>query len=238
MRATAGEQEVSVAGHTTKTVQVRRLEPHEDAELPLFDAPFDGLIANVTFTPSEEIRGAYSGRELQLYVEPKAGSRHIVSTIQLGSDEVLLPGDEKHNARLLFPPNALKVREGDALLWSSIGSVGEGLAVPSGTVEVVFESKEVPEGTITLERLRECVPDYWVGKNVLVEYLSRDIHGPNRIQGRASVYNWEVVGTFLKADRRVIAVRVHPIEHGRLPRDTGFPYYRVGQLKLMESEAK
>ncbi len=42
---------------TTRTAGVRRLEPKEDVELPLVEAPFNGLIANVTFTPSEDIRG-------------------------------------------------------------------------------------------------------------------------------------------------------------------------------------
>jgi hypothetical protein len=106
-KPTRSEPEVSVAEqYTTKTVQVRSLEPREDAEIPLFEAPFDGLIANVTFTPSEEIRGAYTSRgELQLYVDPRAGSRHIVSSIQLGSPEILLPGGERHNAPLLMPPS-------------------------------------------------------------------------------------------------------------------------------------
>jgi hypothetical protein len=237
--APRSEPEVSVAEqYTTKTVQVRSLEPREDAEIPLFEAPFDGLIANVTFTPSEEIRGAYTSRgELQLYVDPRAGSRHIVSSIQLGSPEILLPGGERHNAPLLMPPVSLRVREGDSLVWSSIGSVGEGLEVPASEVEVVFERKDIAEDASPPELWRECVPAHWIGKDVLVEHGHRDIHGPRRPRGGSyNLYTWESVGTFEEADLEVIAVRVHTIEHGRLPRDTGFPYTQVIRLKLMEDE--
>ena len=222
--------------HATRAAEVRNLEPHEDAEIPLFDAPFDGLIANVTFTPSEDIWGAYYTRELQLHVHPKAGNQHVVCSIQLGTDEVLLPGGEGHNAHLLMPPVSLRVQEGDELVWSSIGSVGEGLAVPTGTVEVVFERKEIAEYASPPELWRDCVPDYWIGKDLLVESTHRDIHGPNRMRGGGDLYTWESVGTFKEADLEVMEITVHPIEHGRLPRDTGFPYTQVLTLKLMEDD--
>jgi hypothetical protein len=49
----------------TKTAEIREREPHGDVELLLFEAPFDGFIANVAFThtvrrPKDPIRTALS----------------------------------------------------------------------------------------------------------------------------------------------------------------------------------
>ncbi len=226
---------VNVAdGHTTMTAEIEGLDPHEDSEIRLFEAPFDGLIANIAFTPSEDVQGRYYTRQLNLGVQRKDGGRHVVALVQLGSDEIMLPGGERHNAHLLVPPVSLRVREGDYLVWSSIGSVGEGLAVPAGSVEVVFERRDIAADASPPELWRNCVPDYWIGKHVLVQYNDRDIHGPNAPKGEFSTYTWEDVGTFRDADAEVLQITVHPREHGRLPRDTAYPYERVTYLKLME----
>lgn len=71
---------------------------------------------------------------------------------------------------------------------------------------------------------------------MLVESTHRDIHGPNRMRGAGDLYTWEFIGTFAEADIEVLGITVHPIEHGRLPRDTGFPYTQVLSFKLMEDE--
>ncbi len=225
-------------GYTTRTVAVRRLEPKEDAEIALFEAPFDGLIANVTFTPSKDIRGAYYTRQLDMSVFRNGSRHHAVGSIQLGTDEVLLPGGEKHNARLHMPPVSLRVHEGDSMVWSSIGSVGEGLAVPEGVVEVVFERKDTPySDTYSPDLWRQYVPDYWIGKDMLLRYHDQDIHEAKRTaRGPFSSQYHEYVGTFQGADSEMLQVAVHPIEHGRLPRDTGFPYGHVDNLKLMEDK--
>lgn len=231
------EERSMAQGHTTMTAEVRRLEPFENAEIPLFEVPFDGLIANVTFTPSEDLQGAHYTRQLDISVHRDGARHHAVGMIQLGTDEVLLPGGERHNAYLSFPPVSLRVTEGDTLVWSSIGSVGEGLAVPSGTVEVVFERKDTPcSPTYSPELWKEYVPDYWIGKDVLVEYHDRDIHGPNVPTGSFSSRQYEDVGTLRGADSRVLQVSVHPKEHGRLPRNTGYPWAQITHVKLMEDQ--
>jgi hypothetical protein len=131
----------------------------------------------VVFTPSEDVQGAYYTHQLDLSVHRDGALHHALGSIQLGTDRVLLPGGEKHNAHLYFPPISLRVHEGDALVWSSIGSVGEGLAVPEGVVEIVFERKDTPDRpTYSPELWSEYVPDYWIGKDALVEVNNRDIH--------------------------------------------------------------
>jgi hypothetical protein len=42
--------------YITKMAKVKRLEPHEDSEIPLFEAPINGPIVNFTFAPSEELQ--------------------------------------------------------------------------------------------------------------------------------------------------------------------------------------
>ena len=101
--------------HVTITAKIRKLEPHEDVVLPLFEAPFDGVIANVAFTPSVDLRGAYNTRQLQLVVN-RDGGQHMGADIQLGSVEILLPGGERHNSQLHFPPISLRVHAGDVLV--------------------------------------------------------------------------------------------------------------------------
>ena len=48
------------------------------------------------------------------------------------------------------------------------------------------------------------------------------------------MYTWEHTGTFLEANAEVLAVAIDPIEHGRLPRETGFGWEQVAQMKLVE----
>lgn len=223
--------------HSTMVADVRALEPFEDVELPLFEAPFEGLITNISFTPSEDVRGAYYTRQLQVYVEPTQGgrgNRRVISNIQLGTTEVLLPGGERHNAHLHFPPNSLWVNEGDSLLWSSIGSVGEGLAVPSGTVEIAFEQKQISEELSPPELWVECIPNYWIGKKVWIEYADKNIHELEERGGSFSVHEDEYVGTFEGVDTEILKLALAPIEHGKLPRKTDFPWEQVIQMKLVE----
>jgi hypothetical protein len=122
--------------------------------------------------------------------------------------------------------------------FSSIGSVGEGLSVPPATVEIVFERKQIAENASRPELWRDYVLDYWTGKDVLVEYGHREIHGPNRARGSFTLYHWENIGRFLGADSTALQVSVHPIEHGTLPRATHYPFTRVTRLKLMENETR
>jgi hypothetical protein len=221
--------------HTTMTAEVRGLEPFEDAEIPLFEAPFDGLIANVVFTSSEDVQGAYYTRQLDFSVHRDGALHHAVGSIQLGTDRVLLPGGEKYNAHLYFPPISLRVHEGDTLVWSSIGSVGEGLAVSEGVVEIVFERKDTPDRpTYSPELWSEYVPDYWIGKDALVEVNNRDIHSPNTPSGSFSTFAREDLGTVVRAHAEGIVLSLHPKEHGHLPQDSGCPYTQVGYLKLIE----
>jgi hypothetical protein len=223
--------------HTTMTAEVRRLEPLEDAEIPLVEAPFDGLIANVAFTPSEDVQGAYYTRQLSLSVHRDGALHHAVGSIQLGTDEMLLPGGERHNVPLLFPPISMRVHEGDALVWSSIGSVGEGLAVPEGVVEIVFERKDTPDRpTYSPELWREYVPNFWISKDVWLRYSDHDIHSPQMRGETFSHQEWEAAGTFQGADSKILKVAVYPLEHGHLPRNTGFPYDQVVRMKLVEDE--
>lgn len=217
--------------YTTRIAQVRSIEPREDVEIALLEAPFDGLIANVTLTPSEDIRGAYYTRSLQLIVHPK-----VVANLSLESNDVLLPGGEKHNMRMKLPTSSLRVRAGEPLLWSSIGSAGEGLAVPESSVELIFEQKDIPESLSPPELWIHCVPNYWIGKKVLVQHEYGITSSPEHGRGAYSAYISEHAGTFQGADSNVLQVRLDPIEHGRLPRNAGFPWQSAVEIKLIEDE--
>ncbi len=223
--------------YTTKTAEIRGFDPHEDAEIPLFEAPFDGLIANVTYTPAEDIQGAHDTRSLHLIHHPRAGyDRKTVANLWLEAADVLLPGGERHNVRMSFPPVSLKVHDGEPLLWSSLGSVGVGLAVPAGTVEIIFERKQIADDLSPPELWAQCVPDYWIGKKVLVKHTSKGTPRPEHGPGAYSKYEWELTGTLEGADSQILKIEVDPIEHGHLPRKGGLPLRRVEQIKLLENE--
>jgi hypothetical protein len=230
-------EEASVAEkYSTMMTEVRKLEPFEDVEIPLFEVPFDGLIANITLIPSDDIQGKHLTRQLDISRHLKAVGRRALSSVQLGSDEILLPAGERHNARLQFPPQHLQVREGDELVLHSSGSGGEGLTVPACTMEVVFEQRQIHEELSPPELCIACIPDYWVGKKLLVKYYEQNVQQLRQGSGAFSTTAHEYVGTFLGATVEGLEVVIDQLEHGRLPRNTLFPWGRVTQTKLMENE--
>lgn len=181
----------------SKSVKIPPIGEHEDFEATLVEAPFDGLIANATYAPSKSIQGAYYARQLNLSVHPGGKIHHIVAPIQLNSDEILLPAGERHNVDLLMPPVSMRVRKGDSLVWSSIGSVGEGQEVAASEIEITFERKDVVEDTPLLDLWKQCVPTFWVGKDVWVIHHDRDIVSPRYA---FTSTEFETKGTFLGAD--------------------------------------
>ena len=128
------------------------------------------------------------------------------------------------------------MREGDALVFHSIGSVGEGLAVPACTVEVIFEPKRIPEALIPPELWVACIPDYWIGKKVFLEYADKDVHQLGQSGGVFSAESHEYVAMLHGADEEVVQVAIEPLEHGRLPRNAGFRWGHITEMKLMEDQ--
>lgn len=216
--------------YVTRSAETPTIGEHEDCDAILLEAPFDGLIANIAFTPSQDIQGAYYTRSLQLRVRPQAGSSHVVTHLSLDSDDVLLPGGERQNLSVLFPPVSLRVREGYSLVWSSIGSVGKGLAVPTGSVEVLFERREIKEDAPLPGLWRSCVPSYWINKNVQVIHHDRDIVSP---RSNFSSTFFETTGNLLGADTSGIRLQVQSDESGETAKERLLFFNRVEKLKLI-----
>lgn len=78
------------------------------------------------------------------------------------------------------------------------------------------------------------MPDYWIGKDALVEVNNRGIHGPNTPNGSFSTLARIDLGTVVRAHPEGLVLSLHPKEHGHLPQDSGCPYTQVGYLKLVE----
>ena len=215
--------------YVTRSAETPALGEREDCDDVLLEAPFDGLIANVAFTPSQDIQGAYYTRSLQLHARSQASS-HIVTHLSLDSDDLLLPSDERQSLPMLFPPVSLRVREGDSLVWSSIGSVGEGLAVPTGSVEILFERREISEYASLPGLWRSCVPSYWINKSVQVIHHDRDIVGP---RSNFSSTFFETTGYLLGADTSGIRLQIRSDENDESAKETLLFFNRVEKLKLI-----
>lgn len=96
----------------TVRVQIPAAEPTEDTETEVYTAPGDVLIANVVYTPAEDIRGDWDRpRYMQLRVgkldEP--GGRYVADASAQQSD-FHLPASVAQNAELVWT-NRLHIRE-------------------------------------------------------------------------------------------------------------------------------
>lgn len=215
--------------YVTQSAEIPSLKKYEDCDIVLFEAPFDGLIANAVFTPSEYIQGAYYTRSLQLHVRSQDDSNHVVTNLSLDSDDVLLPGDRSQNLSMIFPPVSVRVRKNDSIVWSSIGSVGEGLTVPSSEVEILFEKRGIVENVPLPVLWRSCVPSYWIGKSVRVTYHDRDIVSP---RSDFSSTFLTVTGKLLGADTSGVRLQVQPDDSEPIKERLLF-YNRIGELELI-----
>lgn len=215
--------------YVTQSAEIPSLKKYEDCDIVLFEAPFDGLIANAVFTPSEYIQGAYYTRSLQLHVRSQDDGNHVVTDLSLDSDDVLLPGYRSQNLSMIFPPVSVRVRKNDSIVWSSIGSVGEGLIVPSSEVKILFEKRDVEENVSLPVLWRSCVPSYWIGKDIQVTYHDRDIVSP---RGNFSSTFLAITGNLLDADTSGIRLRVQP-EDGESMKERLLFYNRIGELGLI-----
>lgn len=83
------------------------------------------------------------------------------------------------------------------MVWSSIGGVGEGLEVPTSKVQITFEKKDHAEDLPLLALWRQCVPAFWIDKDVRVTHHDRDIVSPRHAFTSTA---FESTGTFLGAD--------------------------------------
>ena len=216
--------------YVIKSAEIPRIGDHDDFETVLVEAPFDGLIANALYVPAENIQGAYYTRQLNLSVHRDGKIHHAVSTIQLNSNDVLLPAVERHRADLLMPPISMRICKGDSLVWSSIGSVGEGLEVPDSRIEITFERKSIFEDASLPDLWRQCVPEYWLGKDVRVTHHDRDIVSPRHAFTSTA---FESTGTFLGADTSGIRLWARREDIEGPAKETLLFFNRLERLRLL-----
>jgi hypothetical protein len=107
----------------------------------LVEAPFDGVVSSVTYTPVAAVTGAASpaSRTLALinHAQDGTGATSVASLALVGSVN-LVAYDEKALTLSGTAAN-LAVAKNDILSFNSLAvTSGTGLADPGGTVEVVF----------------------------------------------------------------------------------------------------
>jgi hypothetical protein len=105
-----------------------------DAEVALFEAPFDGTVTSVTYTPEAAITGANTDtRKVEVYNRKQDGTGTVqVALLQFNSGVNAAKWDEKDITLV-----TADVAQGDILSFKST-HVGAGLADPGGNVQVEF----------------------------------------------------------------------------------------------------
>ena len=103
-------------------------------------------------------------------------------------------------------------------------------------MEVTFERRDIAKAASPPKLWVNCVPDYWIGKKVWVEYHDQDVYSLMQKGGTFSSTSHEYVGTFHSADADTLKIAIDPLEHGKLPRCAGFKWGQVTAMKLMEDE--
>lgn len=107
----------------------------------VIEAPFDGVVAAVTYTPVASVTGAASpaSRTLSVINKGQAGSgTTVVASLALVSGVNLTAYDEKE-LTLSSTDADLVVAAGDILEFRSAAVGGTGLVDPGGTGSIQFE---------------------------------------------------------------------------------------------------
>lgn len=110
-----------------------------DSTNPVAEAPFEGAVTAVTYTPDSAITGANTEtRTLTLVNKGSDGTgTTVVATLALTSGVNAAAFDEKA-LTLSVVAHATEVNEGDVLALASVHSGSSGLADPGGLVQVEF----------------------------------------------------------------------------------------------------
>jgi hypothetical protein len=104
------------------------------------EAPFDGYVSGVTYTPVAGVTGAASpsSRTLSVINHGQAGSgTAVVASLALLSGVNLTAFDEK-DVTLSVTTADKRIVAGDILEFRSAPVGGTGLADPGGTIEITF----------------------------------------------------------------------------------------------------
>src|SRR5215208_517765 len=137
------------ASHETVQAQIPAAEPTEEKETEVYTAPGDMLIANVVYTPADDIQGDWDRpRYMQLRVGRfnETGGRSVADA-SAQTSAFHLPAEVPQNLVLTWT-NRLYVCEGETLYWSSHiarSHHNDGIRDPGGIVEVVLEPANVDE---------------------------------------------------------------------------------------------
>jgi hypothetical protein len=218
----------------TKRVQLDSLGPTESKDTEVFTADHDGLIANVVYTPAEDIQG---DRDHPRYIHLIVGSPgeqdgRIVADASAQGGDFYLPANRSQNAPLawLIRPH---VREGETLFWRSFVLPSTPVIPdPGGTVEVVFEPKSLPELATGERDWSAYVPNYWQDRTLWLEYRDKD---PSELPpGGGGMYSWDFTGVFVDATETGIVLDVKTDKLGIASRQLTFLYRRLSQVRLLD----
>jgi hypothetical protein len=215
--------------HVIKQAQVARLGPAESRDSELFTADTDGVIANVVYRPAEDIHGhwyrlRFAG--LRLEKTDERDGRHLAGG-SAWSGDFFLPAGVAQNVPLTWL-NRLNVREGETLYWSSqLVPDRLGVADPGGTVEVMFEPRNIGTGGDDY-----YVPEYWQGKTLALVYLHTD---PANLPHRGgTLHSCQHVGEFVRATERGILLDIQtPWEFGRNTYRPEFLHRQIESVRLL-----
>jgi hypothetical protein len=212
--ATATEKGGMNEDRETVRVQIPAAGPAEETEIEVFTAPSDMLIANVIYTPADDIRGDWDRpRYMQLRVgrfsEP--GSRYVADA-SAQTSAFYLPAGVPQNAELVWT-NRLRIREGETLYWSSHivrSRFADGIPDPGGTVEILLEPAKTEESSPA-----GLVPEHWRGKTLAIEHRIDKVP-----PGGGTAYVSNDIGRFVGATDGGIAVEVETPQTLGIDRET------------------
>jgi hypothetical protein len=218
--------------YDVRSLEVGSLGPEQSGDTEVFSAPTDFLLANVVYTPADDIYGSFERpRFIHLGVreEDDRGGRPLADASPQG-DNFYLPAGVGQNLPLWWT-NRLAVREGESLYWTSrVLRDRPGVPDPGGTVEVVLEPRSAPGIPWSGWDWREYVPDYWINRYMWVTY--RDRPQPE-IRSGVVTYGCTYSGLCVEAtDRGILVDAETPEALGKDIHQTLFRYEQIDHIKL------
>jgi hypothetical protein len=215
-------------GHETVQVQIPPAEPTEEKETQVYTAADDMLIANVVYTPANDISGDWDRpRYMQLRVGMFNESEgQYIADASAQTSDFYLPANVGQNAELVWT-NRLYVRKGETLYWSSHivrPTFDDGIPDPGGIVEILLEPANVDESSPA-----ELVPDFWQGKILGIEYRLSEVP-----HSSGTVYHSDHVGRLVEATESGIALEAEtPHILGKERETYEFAYERIMHIRLL-----